>query len=157
MVDFAKLKTLYSEQIDLALAQMGKNCKLIFPSKVTNVTSNFNDPTRNQGTLRPTYGATNDADKPVTVPKTLTIKALVEWNPRNMKTYPDIKISEGDNIIKVKTKLEYADDINRCEFLEPNIESASYHQAKFRLVKSVNPRGLVNDRYIVSFWKEIND
>lgn len=155
-IDYNKLKNTYQSKMDEMIENMGKNCRLLFPAKLTNVNSNFNDPTRNRGTLRPDYSATSDDQKPVKTVPNENIKALVEWNPRKSTLIENIKIVEGENYIKIKTYIRYADEIERCEFLIPNYDSERIHQTKYRLVRSINPRGLVEDKYISSYWQEVN-
>lgn len=155
-VNYTKMKSIYQTQMNDMIDNMGKDCRLVFPPKITNVNSNFNDPTRNRSTLRPDYTASTDGNKPIVTEKTVNFKALVEWNPRMAMMMNDIKVIEGENYIKIKTHIRYADEIERCDFLIPNYDSERVHQAKYRLVRSINPRGLVEDKYISSYWQEIN-
>lgn len=151
--DFSKHVQKYKAHIDNVINTLGKNVQLIFESQVSSVGPTFNDPVRNRSTRKPSFKTTNSNPAPSVTTSTLTIKGLVQWNPKDFENF-GIKIEQGSNIIRVKTFLRHTPDLMRCKYLIPNLDTESIHQAKFRLFRSPIPRGLGNDEYSITYWIE---
>lgn len=156
MVDYNRIKEIYQTNFDDLLDNLGKNCKFVFESTVSNVNDRFADPSRPRGVMRPTHQRTGSSDPPSVTNNSETIRCLVEWDPKVNEDL-NIRVEEPRSVIKLKTYLTNAHKILRCDYMIPNVDSANHVEVRYRLLKQINPRGLKEDRYIVSYWKQIHD
>jgi len=156
MVDYNKLKDIYQNKIDELIDNLGKDCKFIYDSTITNVNDRFIDSSRPRGVMRPDHQRTESSSAPLKSNNSEIIRCLVEWDPKVSQEL-NIRADEPRSIIKLKTYLTNANKILRCDHMIPNIDSSNHVEVKYRLLKQINPRGLKEDRYIVSYWKQIHN
>lgn len=150
--DLSGIPKIYREQIDNVLNTLGKNVKIVYQPTVTSVNTSFNDPIRNRDTRKPSYKTTNSAPAPAVTENSDTIKALINWNPKDFEDY-GISVEAGDTIVRLKTYITDLHKLNRADYIIPNVDVEPAHQQKFTMIRQPTPRGLGLDRYVYTYWK----
>ena len=141
----------YRQHIDNMINNMGKDLTLHFVKKTTTVNDGFNDPVRNKSTRKPNFKSAAGETAPTRVTNTKTIKALIEWDPKDFKDFTG-KVNKRDTVIRVKTYLTDVPDLLQCKYVVPNSEHENIHLQQFKLFRAPMPRGLGEDRYAYTYW-----
>jgi hypothetical protein len=146
--NLTELVPIYQAAIDKLIDEMGKNVTLVYKPTVTSV-STSSDPIFG-GNRSPTSQPTT------TTQNTKTIKALIEWTPKDMIRQYDIKLEQGQVVATTKSYLTDVPDILRCEHAILNSDSKGFIGYKFRILREPIPLGLQQDRYALTFWQRIS-
>lgn len=158
-----ELISIYQDRIDAMINQIGKNVILEFdPVQVVCPNCHF-DPQRNRSSGRPKSGGPRPFKRGrqcpyckgrgfVETPQEKCIKALVRWNPQDLATYR-ISIRGRKSIVRLKTLLTDAVDLERANTLRVDPDQSSMVVFRVKKIKGPVLRGLRDDRYAVSFWE----
>jgi hypothetical protein len=153
-IDLTNLVRIYQENIDALLESMGKPVILYFEETITNIKPEFNDSVRDEDLRKPSYKTDIPNSTPSVVQNTKTIKALIQYNPRDFESF-GIQVNQPDSVIRLKTFLTDVPDLKRCDHIVPNADSVNIVEAKYRLLREAIPRGLQEDRYAITYWHRV--
>jgi hypothetical protein len=153
-LDLSTVVPIYQENIDALINQLGKNVTLYFKTTISNVSEEFDDSIREESLRKPGYKTTSEDPAPTETQNTLTIKALIQYNPNNYERF-GIRVNQPSSIIRLKTFLTDIPSILRAEYVVPNVDSKDIIFGKYRLIGDPIPVGLQADRYAVSFWERV--
>ena len=143
------LKTIFQSKFDELIAGFGKNVILYFELKITSSNQVGFDNIRN-APGKPQY----KEDKPTIVTTTKTIVALQKWNPKNLEDF-GINLQKPTTVLRLKTKITEIDDLKRASYIVPSADVSNKIGAKFKLMIEPIPFGLVEDKYVMSFWERV--
>ncbi len=161
-----KLITVYQNNIDALINQLGKNIYLEFdPIRDPCPNCEF-DTIRNRSTGIYIPGGPRPFARGRRCPYckgrgfletavNKCIKCLIKWNPSDAKNF-GISISQKSGIVRFKTFLTEADDLIRARTVIANHDIAGQMKLKVKLIQGPIPVGLREDRYCISFWELIN-
>lgn len=151
-LNLRQIVPIYRQVMDEFINDLGKNIKIIFESTITSVDNSFNDPVRPESLLKPDFKTSNSIPSPTKVENSETIKALIQYNPKDFQNF-GIKINAEATIIRLKTFMSDIPSLIRCKYIIPNFDSESLFGGKFRLIRAAIPRGIYEDRYAYTYWE----
>jgi len=140
---------IYQANIDRLISQFGKTVKLYFKTVNTDVTNINFDQIHGQG-RKPSY----KGDGPTETTTTDTMIALVQFNPKDYQQY-NINVQQGKTVVRLKSHILDVPNLQRAEYIVPDVTTAGVIGARFKLAGTPIPKGLKTSRYAVSFWVEI--
>ena len=157
------LITVYQNNIDALINQLGKNVYLEFDPILSPCPNCTFDTIRKRSTgiyipggPRPfTRGRRCPYCKGKGLLETVVnkcIKCLIKWNPEDAKNF-GISISQKKGVVRLKTFLTEADDLIRARLIIVNRDIVSQMKFKVKLIQGPIPVGLREDRYCISFWE----
>lgn len=147
--DIQPLIPSYQDAIDNIIDQLGKYVKFIYPPTVSSITDSSQDVIRDDSRYPDFKG-----EAPTVTENSEEIKCLIKWNPKELSDY-GVNVAGGTNTIRLKTYLVHAPKLYKAEFMIPNIDSEAFVNQKFKMVIAPIPVGLGEDRYCISYWKQI--
>ena len=169
MVDFAGLKALYNNQMDMLLAStglatevtftFGVSKKLLCPNcifdpnlkKSSNKYKTGGPVSFNLGKICPYcngigyYGETN----------TETGYLAIIWDYRKWIN-PPANIAISDGMIQAICDKTYLPSIRQCKDITVLYPSSNNKKHKFQLFGEPNPAGLGDNNYLITIWKKVN-
>lgn len=151
-VSFNNLVSIYAENIDSLIDNMGKDIEIFYPSTVVVNNESFNDEVRDQSIKFPSFKGSTAT---TTTEHTEIIRALIKHTPKEYVRNAYTKIDQPDGILRIKTYLTHLSKLQRAEYIIPHIESLAMLNSKYRKVGEPIPIGLKYDRYCISYWERI--
>lgn len=119
---FSRLVKVYQDGIDSLISNLGKPMLLLFKQTTTGtVNESFHDQARNDDNLKPSYKQTSVSPAPIVTYNGKIIQSLVKWNIKNYETYGIRIDDETKSIIRLKSYLTDVADLERCDFVIPNV------------------------------------
>lgn len=164
-----EIRGLARSAINDLINQLGRDCRLVYPPKVTECTTCVNNLAgkgnqTNYGIWRTGGPAPHSMNTgcpvcngagTITTEVTEVIKMLVSWDPKEFKIYdPEIRLPQGS--ILTKTFIYNLPKIKMCQevIIEPTIEP--YTHFRFKLAgEPIQPGNIVQGTFCVCFWARI--
>ncbi len=156
---------IYQSRIDALINQLGKKVLLEFDPVRSPCPNCMFDQNRRRSTGIYIQGGPRPFERGRRCPwckgegfevtqETKCIIALLQWNPKDSKTY-GISTSKRANVIRIKTFLTELDDLSRARTAIVDYDEVETDIFRVRLIKKPLSVGLREDRYCISFWELI--
>lgn len=169
MVDFAGLKILYNNQMDMLLASTGLATEVTFTfgiSKKQLCPNCIFDPNLKKSANKYKIGGPVQFDLGKLCPycngigyygetNTETGYLAIIWDYKKWIN-PPMNLAEADGMIQTICDKTYLPSIRQCQNISVTYPSSSNKKHKFQLFGEPNPAGLGDNNYIISMWKKVN-
>lgn len=169
MVNFAELKNIYNNQMDLVLSQSGLASKCILNFGVTKreICPNciFDANLKKSANKYKSGGPINFADGQLCPycngigyygdNSTEEIYLAVIWDYKKWIN-PPTNIAIPDGMIQTISNIDSLSSIRRCKDMQVVYPSISNNYHRFQLDAEPTPAGLGDNNYILCMWKKIN-
>lgn len=157
---------IYQSRIDALINQLGKNIILNFDPKLDICINCLYDPVKKistgiyrsggplffqRGSQCPYCKAKGFLETPVQK----CIKALVQFNPKDAVNY-DISVNRARSIIRIKTFLDYADDLIKANSIWVDYAHIDALKIVAKMIRQPIPIGLRDSRYCISYFEQVS-
>jgi hypothetical protein len=160
-----ELVTIYQENIDALVNQLGKNILIEFDPIITDCPNceidNIRQRSRGIYKIGGPVPFSRGQQCPyckgngqLTETPQKCIKALIKWNPKELDDY-GISVADDKAKVRVKTFLTDFDDLVRARTIIVDYDQRSVTHLRARRIGGINPIGLREDRYCISYWELI--
>lgn len=152
--EFADVVEVYEQEIDGLIESMGKDCLLVFKESVVPPDDPSVDPIYGNSKFDD-YKFSPPIDNLVRTENTKIIKALITHNPSDFVSFVG-KVYEPSDLLRLKTYARYVPDLRRCDYIIPDINVKDAFGHKYRLIRDLIPRGMVNNRYTLGYFARVD-
>jgi len=169
MIDFAGLKSLYNNQMDMLLANTGLATEITFTFGVSRKQLCPNcifDPNLKKSANKYKTGGPTPFDLGKICPYCNGIGYYGETNTEtgyfaiiwdyNKWINPPSNIAISDGMIQTICDKTYLPSIRQCKDITVLYPSGSNKKHKFQLFAEPNPAGLGDNNYLITIWKKVN-
>lgn len=165
----SSVKSVITAALDDLITELGKNCMLVYPPKMTACVNCVYDPIGKKSSNvylsgGPTpFGATQrcpmcDGAGRMAIPVQESIKLLCSLDPKKFfMPVPDIPIGSPEAYLQTKGMLSDLPKIKRADFLIFQTDISGIIEKKFRLFKEpADISNIIQGRYFVATWKQFS-
>lgn len=160
------IRQIAKDAIDDLIDQLGKNCRLIYPSVETDCPNCIYDPTTNRSSGR--YQAAGPRPFPngticpvcrgagkLSADSSEVIKMLCQWNPRNYQQLPG-NIQVPNSVLQTKGYLTDMPKVMRSRKMVLEIDIEQYNRFTFELWgEPIDQGNIIQGRYFIALWKRV--
>lgn len=158
------IRRLSSNAIDTMIAELGKDCLLVFDSGEAQCPNCIYDSARkaSSGTYngtgpkpfsRPPCPVCHGAGTVVPEPTTRVVRFLIDWQPKPWQFVDTTAIKVPQGMVQTKGYVEEMDSVLQAKYMVVDYQHATFINNRFRLWGEPLPQGnIVSNRYFLALW-----
>lgn len=155
--------SLYQQGMNTIISQLGKDCVLIYPPKVTMCPNCIYDPNSKRSSNRYKTGGPiqfpNGAICPycngvgnISSPVEETVRMRIIYRPKDYRNF-GIQVQDPSSLVKATCGIDYLPKIQQAAYLRLDSEVNGFVQYICEKVSAPKPHGMQHSKYVISYWQ----